>query len=152
MKSEIEGFVWRLSIVHRSLLPSLFNLEILKPQPVQVSPYTLNVLSYRGPDTVFSSPLPYCERWGLPPSYHLLEPDRPTLAHTNDDSRPCHKTVLLCGDGLQGLWARADGLCRQRTGPQKTHAIPWGNTWRGKYKKNRTMVELQKTGCVSWGW
>ena len=40
---------------------------------------------------------------------------------------PCHKTVLLCSDGLPGLWARADGLCSQRMGAQKTHAIPREN-------------------------
>lgn len=154
MKSGIEGFVWWLSIVHRSLLRFLFDLEILKPQPVPSLPIHSKCALLQRPRHPILQPCSIL--WGVGTSSFISFAgtwSAHTLAHMNNDLvAPVTERCFSAGMDSRGLWARVDGLWRQRTGPQKTHAIPWENTWRSKYKNNRTMVELQKTGCASWGW
>ena len=86
MKSGIEGFVWWLSIVHRSLLRFLFDLEILKPQPVPSLPIHSKCALLQRPRHPILQPCSIL--WGVGTSSFISFAgtwSAHTLAHTNND-------------------------------------------------------------------
>lgn len=107
MKTWTEGFVWWLSTVHRSLLGFLFDLEILKPQPVPGPGMRFGCAHLQGTEALFPALL-HTVIMRLSPLYYLLELDQPpNYTHEQPLSSPCQKVVLLCSDGPLGLCADA---------------------------------------------